>query len=155
MKARQSRLLFSLLSLAAILAAPGALAQSKGDAHHSEQVVFSGTGFGNFNSTDTPFGFWVWCEADSANPYAGRCNGAMYFYALGITRHVSGVITEPQDSLYTMTVSSSDGAIACALSNPSPATKGPSNTVDAVCSAPSGTGASTTAVVNVTGPPTP
>src|SRR5215470_1469231 len=58
-------------------------------ANNSEQIVFSGTG--SF-STVTPFGFWIWCEGDSGNPYQGECNGAMYFYGLGITKHVAGMV---------------------------------------------------------------
>jgi hypothetical protein len=148
-------ILFFALTLVAIAAMP-ALGAGQGEAHHSEQVVFSGTGTGTFDGTDTPFGFWVWCEAESDNPYAGRCNGAMYFYALGITRSVKGTNSEVgEDSdVYTMVVSSTDGAVACSLTNPNgPSNHGPSNEVDVVCGSPSGTGTSTTAVVNITHPP--
>ncbi len=122
-------------------------------AQHSEQVVFSGAGEGTFDGTDTPFGFWVWCEADSANPYAGECNGAMYFYALHLVKHVEGGVSEGPDGIYNMNVFSSDGSVACNLHNESATpSHGPQNTVMVDCSAPSGSGSSTNAVVNVTGP---
>ena len=130
-----------------LVTAPGGSAQPRS----SEQVVFSGTGFGTFGG-GSPFGFWIWCEADSENPYAGECNGAMYFYGLGITKHVDGEITEPSEGHYVMAVESRDGSVACTLANPASATRGPSNTVTVSCTKPAGTGASTNAVVNVTGP---
>ena len=147
--------LFLALALAAIATLP-AFAQGRGEAHHSEQVVFSGTGSGTFDDTPTPFGFWIWCEAESSNPYAGKCNGAMYFYGLGITRSVTGTNSEVGDDtdVYTLVVTSMDGAVACSLTNPNgPSTHGPTNVVDLTCSAPSGSGESTTAVVNITHPP--
>src|SRR2546426_11995048 len=109
----------ALLTLAALALAAGLLFVSTGpaSAEHSEQVVFSGTGGGNFNGTDTGFGFWIWCEADSANPYVGACNGAMYFYALGIVKHVSGGVFESPDGIYNMSVAASDGSVACSLHN--------------------------------------
>jgi len=124
-------------------------------AMNSEQVVFSGTGSGVFPSApghSSPFGFWVWCESDSTNPYVGACAGAMYVYALGLTRHVSGTITELSSGAYLMTVHSSDGAIVASLTNTPPVTKGPTNIVTAAFSSPAGAGKSTNAVVNVTGP---
>src|SRR5260370_21873491 len=62
----------------------------------SQQVIFSGTGV--FTDDDaprpiTPFGFWIWCEGASANPYQGECNGAMYFYAFGLTKGVFGSVS--------------------------------------------------------------
>ena len=119
----------------------------------SKQVVFSGTGSGTFNSKTTPFGFWIWCEGSSPNPYVGACNGAMYFYALGITRPVSGTATG-SDSLFTMTVHSrgTTPVVSCTLNNPKTPVSGPHNTVDVSCSAPSGSGSSASAVVVVTGP---
>src|SRR2546425_4489064 len=123
-------------------------------ANNSEQVVFSGTGFGNFAGTPSPFGFWIWCEATSHNPYAGNCAGSMYFYALGLVKHVGGdnAITEPQDGQYVITISSRDGSVGCTLINTPPITQGPTNTVSVSCSAPGGGGASTNAVGHATGP---
>jgi len=128
-------------------------------ANNSEQVVFSGTGGGSFTpaggtATPSPFGFWIWCEADSTNPYLGQCAGAMYIYALGLTKGVNGTITElgTNSGIYMMSVASADGTISCALHNAATAKKGPNNTVIAVCSAPAGGGTSTNAIVNVTGP---
>jgi hypothetical protein len=121
----------------------------------SEQVVFSGVA--SLNSTfalGSPAGFWIWCESESSNPYEGNCAGAMYFYALGITKGVSGddAITEHADGTYTMTVQSSDGSVNCSLTNFLPVRQGPANRVDVACSTPAGTATSPNAVVNVTGP---
>lgn len=129
-------------------------------ANNSEQVVFSGTGFGTFTVGDqtkvSPFGFWIWCESDSGNPYVGQCNGAMYFYAFGIVKGVEdGSIVETSDGIYQINILSrkDNGAtVNCTLANESAATKGPTNTIDVSCTAPAGSGQSTNAVVNVTGP---
>jgi hypothetical protein len=126
----------------------------------SEQIIFSdsGTGTGTFinpatgKSAQTPFGFWVWCEGDSTNPYQGECNGAMYFYAFAITKHVAGSVSEVSAGTYLMSVASNDGSISCALTNVPPVKSGLSNTVKATCSAPSGSGTDSKAVVKVTGP---
>jgi hypothetical protein len=119
---------------------------------HSEQVVFSGVGscpeFG-------PVGFWIWCEADSTNPYSGECNGAMYVYSQGITKGVKGMITENESTgAYTMSVVSRDSTLSAMLTNEPPVQRGPKNTVDFTVTIPAGscTGKSTTAVVKVTGP---
>jgi hypothetical protein len=144
--------LFLVLSVAAIVlcGAPRAGARNR---QHSEQVVFSGVGscteFGNV-------GFWIWCEADSNNPYQGECNGAMYVYSQGITKHVDGDIEEDESTgAYTMTVQSRDGSLSATLTNDPPARKGPRNTVEFMVTVPAGScsGSSTNAVVNVTGPP--
>ena len=120
---------------------------------NSEQVVFSGVAFAASTfPNNTPAGFWIWCESDSSNPYLGECQGAMYFYALGLTEHVAGEITEVGGGLYSMDVSSRDGSIACTLKNAAPPVRGPRNTVDVSCATPSGSAISPNAVVNVTGP---
>jgi hypothetical protein len=130
------------------LAALGLTVTGASAAHNSEQVVFSGTG----NTDIGPFGNWIWCEADSENPYQGECNGSVYFYAQHLTKHVEGEITEPEEGHYTMSVSSSDHSIVCEFSNRDEAVRGPHNTVDVSCSAPAASGSSTREVVNVTGP---
>jgi hypothetical protein len=136
-----------LLGCASIAsAAPG-----QGGDQHSEQIVFSGTGFGDFG----PFGFWIWCQdADSSTPYAGECAGAMYFYALHLTKGVEGEVVEAPDGIYTMTVHSRQGdSVSCTLVNNSEeVTAGPTNSVTVTCSAPAGTGTSDNSVINVTGP---
>jgi hypothetical protein len=134
-----------------VLLAAGPAARA---ANNSEQIVFSGAG--SFGSV-TPFGFWIWCEGDSTNPYQGRCNGAMYFYALSITKHVAGMVTEIATDTYQMdVVSTADGSVACTLTNSPPVTHGPHNTVNGTCTATTAvqgiTGTSTNAVVNITGP---
>jgi hypothetical protein len=150
-----------LIGLCALLLAFGVSAVAnagQGADHHSEQIIFSGTGFGTFDGTPSPFGFWIWCQdADSSTPYAGECNGAMYIYALGLTRGVEGEVSELSDGIYQMTVSSRRNAsLSCQLTNElntdGELNQGPSNVVDVVCTTPSGEGQSTNAVVSVTGP---
>ena len=124
----------------------------------SEQVIFSGTGtLDGGELAGTPFGFWVWCEAESDNPYEGECKGAVYIYALHLTKHVEDAeepgITEPEEGIYVMNLASGDGTLAVTLQNTEEAVRGPRNTVTAVFTMPDvGTGTSTSAVVNVTGP---
>ncbi len=137
---------------AAASAAPG-----QGGDHHAEQIVFSGTGFGTFNGTPGPFGFWIWCEdEDASNPYAEECNGAIYFYALGITKGVEGDVEEISEGVYQMTVMSRKGSsVSCTLTNvleDDEPSSGPTNTVMVNCTAPNGSGQSTNSVVVVTGP---
>ncbi len=76
----------------------------------------------------------------------------MYFYALGITRPVTGATTG-SNSLFTMTVKSrgTTPVVSCVLNNPNAPVSGPHNTVDVTCTAPSGGGTSTNSVVVVTG----
>ena len=84
----------------------GRVASQPAIAQASQQVVFSDTGMGTFtlgSMTKTSFGFWIWCEGASTNPYAGACNGAMYFYAFGITRPGDGKVSG-SDCSFTMTV---------------------------------------------------
>lgn len=123
-------------------------------AKNSEQLVYSGVAT---EGSGAPVGFWIWCEVDSENPYAEECNGSMYFYALGITKHVIDVedsIIEGPDETYTISVISTlDNSIACTLANPEEPEHGPRNTVTVDCTSPAGVHAvSHTAVVNVTGP---
>ena len=149
MKAKLAVLSVAVIALMAVGVIPASAA------NNSEQVVFSKTGA--FSPDLGPFGFWVWCEADSSNPYQGFCNGSMYFYAAGGAEHVAGTITEvPADSgLYTMSVQNTTGQypISCTLRNTAPAVSGPHNTVDVSCTAPaSGTTSADGSVVRVTGP---
>jgi hypothetical protein len=114
----------------------------------SEQVVFSKTG--GFSESLGPFGYWIWCEADSANPYQGECNGSMYFYAFGVPQHViDGSITELAEGQYAIHVISSkdNGAsIDCTLTNTTlPPARGPNNDVFVSCTKP------TTGTANVSG----
>jgi hypothetical protein len=125
----------------------------------SEQVVFSGTGTFDEGSplAGSPFGFWIWCQPEGNGPYVGECKGAMYIYALGLTKHVEDAvepgITEPSEGIYVMNVKSRDGSIAAVLTNTAEAVKGPNNTVTVDFTSPVvGSGTSTTAVVRVTGP---
>lgn len=151
--------LFALVTIIVAVTASGN--RSAAAIGSSEQVVFSGVGFADAGDCSTPVGFWIWCEADSENPYAGRCSGAMYLYFRGITKGVKGTISEGPDHIYTMTVHSNDGVISDAsLHNVSPTiTRGPTNWVDFSVTAPCGGSPTTvsgstgpTAVVRVTGP---
>jgi hypothetical protein len=156
------RKIVGLLALVTIIVAITASgAKSAAAPGSSEQVVFSGVGFAEAGDCSTPVGFWIWCEADSENPYAGRCSGAMYLYFRGITKGVNGTISEGPDHIYTMTVHSNDGVISSAtLTNGSATiTRGPTNWVDFSVTAPCGGSPTTvsgstgpTAVVRVTGP---
>jgi hypothetical protein len=119
-------------------------------ARNSEQLEFSGT-------TDNGLiGFWIWCEVDSGNPYQDECNGAMYFYALGLTKHVedveNGIVPGPEETYQIRVHSTTDDSVACTLQNTAEPVKGPHNTVTVSCSPPSVNGVSSSAVVNVTGP---
>jgi hypothetical protein len=130
--------------------------RNTGKAQNSEQVVFSGVaGSGSTFPNGSPAGFWIWCEADSRNPYQGECNGSMYFYALGITKHVEGELVETSEGVYQMTVSSTldTSIVGCVLTNDVPVVNGPHNTVHVSCATPSGSASTSGAVVNVTGPP--
>lgn len=127
-------------------------------AQASQQIVFSGAGSGTFTLGTTtkasPFGFWIWCEGASSNPYAGACNGAMYFYAFGITRPVDGSVSASSGA-FTMSVHSPGPTFRCTLTNVPPVTTGPTNTVSASCTTPGaliGSGSSKNSVVRVTGP---
>jgi hypothetical protein len=144
----------SILAIASVAAA----------ANSSEQVIFSGTGSGTFTlnggtATQTPFGFWIWCEADSGNKYLGECHGAMYFYALGVTRSVEdageGAIVENGEGQYSISVvdKKGQGLIFCTLTNTTD-DPGPSNMITVGCTAPGaiiGGGTAPNSVVNVTG----
>jgi hypothetical protein len=123
-------------------------------AHNSEQLVFSGTAIDE--GSGSPVGFWIWCEVESGNPYADECNGAMYFYALGITAHVEDQengIQETGDEIYQIKVhSTKDDSVACTLQNTAEPVHGPHNTVTVDCTSPLVHAVSSTAVVTVTGP---
>ena len=154
---RNPRLRFRLVGVAilACLLMVAAMSSSAAGANNSEQVIFSGVAFQNSTfSRGSPAGFWIWCESDSGNPYVLNCAGAMYFYALGITKGVFGhdAVTEHTDGTYTLAVHSADGSVNCWLTNFLPVRHGPANRVDVSCSAPSGSATSPNAVVNVTGP---
>lgn len=155
---KRDRVLIGLCALVIAFGASVVVTAGQGADHHSEQIIFSGTGFGTFDGTPSPFGFWIWCQdADSSTPYAGECNGAMYIYALRLTRGVEGEVSELSEGIYQMTVSSRKNAsLSCQLTNElneeGELDHGPNNTVDVVCTTPAGEGQSTNAVVNVTGP---
>jgi len=125
-------------------------------ANNAEQVVFSGTGVPPVSSE--PIGFWVWCQVEPASEhshYDTDCNGALYFYARGITVHVTGEVSEPEEGVYVMDLEAPRSALQCELSNEVPFTHGPNNTVLGECNI-DGTVVSglmsTSAVVVVTGP---
>jgi len=82
----------------------------------------------------------------------------MYFYALGITTHVSDIedvtsIEEFGNEQYRIKVrSTKDTSIDCTLESAAPPQHGPNNTVVVTCTTPAGTATSNNTVVNVTGP---
>ena len=114
----------------------GALAPSAVQAaSNSEQIVFSGIGEPPVSSE--PFGFWIWCQVEQAPHSRGRyetdCNGAIYLPAREIVTHVTGEVSEPDEGLYEMVVTSRDGSVTCTLDNVPPINHGPNNTVTATC----------------------
>ena len=140
------RVVLAVAACAAFIVVPSTSA-----AKNSEQVVFSKTGA--FSDSLGPLGFWVWCEADSENPYQGECMGSIYLDAFGTPRAVDGDVTEGPDGIYHAAVSSRDGFINCTLTNTAEAVRGPNNTVRVDCTSPTvGTAFATGSVVNVTGP---
>ncbi len=158
------RILFTLVAAGLVVVLiPYVTRTTTARAAASQQVIFSGTGVFTDDAAArpiTPFGFWIWCEGASANPYRGECNGAMYFYAFGITKGVFGSVSGSGQQ-FTMSVHSSDGVIACTLKNGPTVVSGPANMVTATCTSPSQvvdttdndtSGLSTNAVVNITGP---
>jgi hypothetical protein len=126
------------------------------DAADLPQVTFSATAasFGLSGGGTTPFGFWIWCDAGPASSY-GDCSGSMYFYALSPeTVPVTGSITSPAASTYTMTVTSPPSqafpaGVSCTLTNTPPVAPGPANKVTAACASPAGSGTALNAVVAV------
>jgi hypothetical protein len=135
----------------------------KADNKHAEHIIFSGVGtFSGGSVPGSPFGFWIWCISESSgNGIYSKdlaCSGAMYIYALGITKGVfgfgsNGGVVENADGTYTMNVHSADLVIQARLTNVLPVKSGPSNTVNVTFTAPAGVGSgtSTNAVVLVTG----
>ncbi len=130
--------------------APGAQASG------AQQIVFSAqnppsTGSFTSGSVTTPFGFWIWCEGASTNPYTGRCGGAMYFYGLAIVRGVQDFAAPTfGTSAVTLHVQSGDGAVHCDLTGPLSPSSGPTNTISVTCMKPSGSGTASNAEVQIT-----
>ena len=143
---------------AAVLALGVTVARAAG----SEQIVFSGTGFPPVSSE--PWGFWVWCQNEQADPSVGHskyetdCNGALHFYDRGVVVHVTGEISEDElvEGMYVMDLESDDGSVICTLTNTPPILRGPRNTVSASNCTVNGKSVagllSTNAVVTATGP---
>lgn len=142
--------LFAALSTVALMAAPVAGSQAGG----ATQLVISGqTPPGTTTGNLDGFGIWVWCEdPDAGNPYAGACSGSIYFYNIGLTRHVfGGVLALNESTNFSVHLTSSrDESVDCIVSGSLPATKGPSNTISVSCSSPSRSGTLSNVVVRVT-----
>jgi hypothetical protein len=67
-------------------------------------------------------------------------------------QHVEGEVTEPDEDVYRMDVSSTlDDSVSCTLTNSPPILHGPRNIVTVDCSAPSGSATGTDVVVVATG----
>jgi hypothetical protein len=137
-------------AVAIALAASTLFSSSSAFAAKHEQVVFSGEADGVFGSTSTDVGFWIWCIVDEAGSY-DDCSGAIAIDELHLTKHVEGDVAEIDDDVYQMDVASSDGSVACTLTNTPPIAQGPSNRVDISCTSPSGSASTTGAVVVATG----
>ena len=142
-------------------------------ANNAEQVVFStpGSVMTLSDGSTTPFGFWIWCNAEAASSsnggyqLANACQGDMYFYGLQVhAAHVVGQATEGAPGIYTMHVVEGTAAqlfsntlnpsFTCSLTNVTP-DGGDSVTVSCIfIKLGGGTGSATVtgAVVNVTGP---
>ena len=128
----------------------------KADNNHSEQIIFSGVGTFTSGSLMPPlFGFWVWCQNESSgNGIYNRdkaCQGAMYVYAMGLTKGVlgfgaNGGVVEDPSGTYTLDVHSADMMIRAKLKNAAAPVKGPKNTVNVEFTAPGGDGTSTNAL---------
>ncbi len=124
----------------------------------NQQLIFqdrSGTGHGNFNGTDTPFGFWIWCQPVSGNAYGTDCAGSVYFYHLGITVGVDGAVTyfsQSGDTLaFAVTVSSvpNNALSNCVFSYSGTVSQGATNTVNLTCGKPTGTGTDTKVAIQL------
>ena len=150
-------------------------------ASNSEQLVFSTPGFsmalsGNSIASSTPFGFWIWCAAESSPKGKGgyqnfnACQGSMYFY--GLDHNATHVIDNPDeplsegpDGVYTINVEQGtaaelfsgtlDPSYSCSLTNLIP-DGGHLVAVNCTFSSELGGGTGTAivnnAVVNVSGP---
>jgi hypothetical protein len=131
-----------------LVTAPG------GSASASEQVVFSNQGVSTSAGT---LGFWIWCEADSENPYQGECNGSIHFGGLPSNHviDVDGSLTELAEGQYSVELISSrdNGAsVDCTLTNETlPVASGPNNDILVSCTHPSVTTTASGSVVRVTG----
>lgn len=142
---------FVLVATASVALAFAPTAGSQG----ASQLIISGqVPPGETSGTLDGFGIWVWCEDPAAsNPYAGECAGSMYFYNIGLTKFVEDeedtlVLT---DSTFSVELVSRDGTIDCIVSGSLPAAKGPNNTINVDCSAPTGrSGTLSKVVVRVT-----
>ena len=142
---------------------------------NSGQVIFSKTGgvmtlVNNNIAKTTPFGFWIWCNGDTASNANGgyqldhACQGDMYFYGLQVNAmHVVGQSTETS-GIYTMHVVEGTAAqlfsntlnpsFTCSLNNVTPE-GGDSVKVSCIfIRMGGGTGSATVtgAIVNITGP---
>lgn len=92
---------------------------------------FSSSGVSNI------FGFWIWCETSSSNPYNGQCGGALYYANVATGAYVAVHVEDSAPATPgSVTVTTSDGKITCTLVPPLTSTSGPTNTIGASCSGP-------------------
>jgi hypothetical protein len=138
-----------VITVLAVAALALALTSGVSNAGSSEQVVFSIAP--TFTESFGPFGFWIWCEAESTNPYVGECAGTIYFYGTTAVEQVAdqAPIAEGPDGIYTISIDTSD--ISCTLTNESPSPHGSKQKIDVSCTSPFSGSATVTGVVNVTG----
>jgi hypothetical protein len=161
--------IFTLAAIIICIAVFSGESKAQNGPNSAEELVFSTPGSfmslsGNTEQGGTPFGFWIWCAAapspKSTPPTyqaALVCQGAMYFYLLGVPEHVASdfSVVENSHGLYTIEVSGKD--FDCILNNTT-TNQGPQDTVLVGCSFSSGFGGGTgtaivtNATVNTTGP---
>jgi hypothetical protein len=141
--------------VASIVAVTLAFAPTAGSQGVTQLVISGQTPPGVTTGNLDGFGIWVWCQDPAAgNPYAGECAGSIYFYNLGLVRHVD----DEEDTLvltstsFSVELVSEDGSVDCTVSGSLPSAKGPSagNTISVSCSSPDRSGTLSNLVLNVT-----
>jgi hypothetical protein len=109
---------------------------------------------------DNHFGFWYWCQGPTTNAYGSDCQGSLYIY--GITTATFAASCSSSSSLhcvtsvpiqggvsYTLKAFTSNGWV-CSLTNNTPVSSGPHNTVTMTCTTQQvGTGSGTANNANV------
>ncbi len=140
-----------LIALAAsAMAIPAAGAPS----NKANKIIFSGGGSGSFAGMPSLFAFQIRCQNGQNGPASGPCSGTMYFFGLGMVQGLGGTFVQTDGVSYRMTVAASDGSanVICTLVTSGTISRGPTNTMNVTCTAPSGSGSSSSAVVVVAGP---
>jgi hypothetical protein len=148
-KAEVTKLIKKLVFLLSTALLAVGLGAGTASAAGSEQAVFSIKP--SFVPGLGPLGFWIWCEAESDNPYVGECAGTIYFYGTTAVEQVAdqATISEGPAGIYTIAITTSD--IDCSLTNETPDPRGSGQRIDISCTAPFTGSGSVVGVVNVVG----